>query len=839
MTADVSGDDTPTSDSTADENGSANANGPRSISEDSGVRRRIRSAVPTMIRGSYRAKFVISILLILVIISAVGATGYVNAERTVESDAEQQLTATVDMHADSINEWTIAMESHTRSLSSASELVGSNAESAEAYVVEEQAKLPVDVRAIHIVDTNDDAVLTSTNGELRGESLTAVDEPWTEIEPGVDLTAANDVWYSPTAYESTSLDDQVIAFASPIEGDEARITVVVGTIDYRVDGLRQLHEDQETMILNTDGDTVLASDELAGDPNEEIVESLGLVREGTAFERDDDAGLVIGYGATADNDWVAVTTVPAAQAFAASNAVGWTLLSVIGTGLLSLLAGGFFLARQTVTPLEDLRNRAERMEAGDLDVDLSTSRIDEVGQLYQSFDEMSAALETRITEARDAQADAEAAQEAAEEAKADAEAAQEEAEAERERMAEITEELQWTADQYSQTMRAAADGDLTVRADVDTDNEQMQEIGAEFNAMLEELESTVDDVKQFATDVAAASEQVSASSTEVQRASEQVADSVQEISDASARQSNQLQTVDAEMSDLSATTEEIASTATEVATVAERTVESSREGREAATAAIEEMNEVETKADHAVETIRSLENEVEEITELVDAISDVADQTNLLALNASIEATRAGEGGEAGGFDMVAQEIKALSADAKEAAAEIDDRIEEIRGKTDESVSVVEETSDRVEEGTEAVQPAVESLTEIATFAEDTNDGVKEISAATDAQASSTEEVVTAVDEVATSSEESAAEASNVSAAAEEQTASLTEVTDSVDSLADQAAALSQTLDRFETAVDRTKRAQIAEQNRTNGEPSEPETRDDDTDWAPSSSTHR
>ncbi|ELY99262.1 methyl-accepting chemotaxis protein [Natrialba asiatica] len=799
--AETAGGEDPETGETAGNEGSERHDGraAETIGDESGLGSTMRSLVPSVIRGSYRWKFVISVLAILVVLSGVGAIGYVNAQNTVETDAEQQLTATVDMHADSINEWTISMESHTRSLSSAPALSGTDTETAESHIIEEQAKLPVDVRAIHVVDTNYDRVLTSTNGEVSGRSLSSIDEPWTGIEPGVDLTAANDVWYSPAAYQSGTLDDRVIAFASPVEGDEARIAVVVGTIDYRVDGLRQLHEDQETMILNTEGDTVLASNDLSGDPDEEIVESLGTVREGTAFERD--GNLVIGYSAMADNDWVAITTVPTDQAFAASSAVGQSLLSVIGAGLLTLLVGGVFLARQTVTPLETLRDRAKRMEQGDLDIDLSTNRIDEVGRLYESFDEMSTALETRITEAKAAQAEAEAAQAEAEEAKTEAEAAQAEAEAERERMAEVTAELQRAADQYSRTMREAANGDLTVRADVDTDNEQMQEIGTEFNAMLDELEATVDEVKQFATDVAAASQQVSASSKEVQSASEQVAESVQEISDASERQSEQLQTVDAELSDLSASTEEIASTASEVETVAERTVDSSREGREAATVAIEEMTEVETEAERAVETIQSLETEVEQITELVDAISDVADQTNLLALNASIEATRAGEGGEAGGFDMVAQEIKELSADAKDAAAEIEDRIDDIREKTDESVDVVEHTSEKVEQGTEAVQPAVDALAEIAELAEDTNNGVTEISAATDAQAASTEEVVTAVDEVASSSEESAAEASNVSAAAEEQTASLSEVTRSVDTLADQAAELSQTLDRFETAV--------------------------------------
>ncbi|MFC7057212.1 hypothetical protein [Halovenus salina] len=170
--------------------------------------------VPAFIRRSYRAKFILTILAVVVVISAVGAAGYFNAQQTVQDDAEQQLTATVEMHADSINQWTISMESHTRSLSSAPELAGTGQERAEAHVIQEQAKLPVDVRAIHIVDTNEDQVLTSTNAEIRGESLDSIGEPWTEINLGIDLTSANDVWNSPTAYSDQTLDDQVMSFAA-------------------------------------------------------------------------------------------------------------------------------------------------------------------------------------------------------------------------------------------------------------------------------------------------------------------------------------------------------------------------------------------------------------------------------------------------------------------------------------------------------------------------------------------------------------------------------------------------------------------------------------------------
>jgi len=260
----------------------------------------------------------------------------------------------------------------------------------------------------------------------------------------------------------------------------------------------------------------------------------------------------------------------------------------------------------------------------------------------------------------------------------DVEAAKAEAEARSAEVERLNRRLETTADDYSATMDRAADGDLTVRLDADSESEAMEQIGAGFNEMMDEIEATMG-IQSFAGEVSAASEKTVAGVDTAEARSEDVSRSVTEIAEGADDQREMLERVSGEMNTLSATIEEVASSTETVADAAKETASIADEGQDTAGEAIDSVGESRDAIGETAEKVKILDERMEDIGEIVDLIGDIAGQTNLLALNANIEAARAGGGGGGSGgsdgFAVVADEVKQLAEETQEAAQEIEELI--------------------------------------------------------------------------------------------------------------------------------------------------------------------
>ncbi|WP_162224356.1 methyl-accepting chemotaxis protein [Halorussus amylolyticus] len=751
------------------------------------------------VRESYALKLAIALVSVVALTVAVGALVQAQTADQLRDDVQGQLTSISESQAGELETWLSNVNRQTRVLSEHPTINAGDTYRKRAVLRDLIADdgVPEGVVAVHYYDADEQTIVTSSAEDFVGVNPARENAPFATSPPTFD--DADDVHVSEPFHTSIT-DFPVVAVMSPVPDDPSKQIIFMVNIEERTQSLTGMVEGGSTVVVDSDGRYIVhpETDQLLtthGDGADSPVVEQGLAGESGFIEGEtsDETGeqMVLAYAPIDSTDWVVAVRVPESEAYAlgatvTSNIVGLILIAVVSLGLVGVTVGS-----NTVISLRQLSEKARAMESGDLGVSLETTRRDEFGTLYDSFDRMRDSLRDQVRESERAREEAEKARERTEDARKEAEERREEAQA-------LSTHLETKASHYEEVMNAAADGDLRVRVDTESKSDAMVAIGESLNEMLDDTERTVASVKRFSAHVSNAVVDVEDSAEEVMATGEEVSESVAEISAGATDQTEHLSEVADRMNDLSASAQEVAATVDEVAATSEQAAAAGELGREAAEDALAEMDAVETATERTVEEIEDLDAEMAAIGDIVEVITEIADRTNMVAINASIEAARSGANGD--GFAVVAEEVKSLAEKTKESASDIEGRIERVQSKTSQSVEGMTETSQRVTAGIETVEGAIDALEEIAAYVEETDASIHEINDATESQAEASSAVVTMVDDVASISEETATQAEGVADAAEDQTQTLTSVSRDAEGLAERAAELSELLDDFTVA---------------------------------------
>ena len=122
--------------------------------------------------------------------------------------------------------------------------------------------------------------------------------------------------------------------------------------------------------------------------------------------------------------------------------------------------------------------------------------------------------------------------------------------------------------------------------------------------------------------------------------------------------------------------------------------------------------------EHTEELVQQLGDEIKHIEQMSGTIRELSDQTHLLGLNAAIEAAHAQEAGR--GFQIVAQEVRKLASNSKQAQEQIQRKVLDIARMLN---SVQSETAAT----TASAQQQAFSSEELASFTKLIEDMVKEL----------------------------------------------------------------------------------------------------------------
>jgi methyl-accepting chemotaxis protein len=275
-------------------------------------------------------------------------------------------------------------------------------------------------------------------------------------------------------------------------------------------------------------------------------------------------------------------------------------------------------------------------------------------------------------------------------------------------------------------------------------------LGNAFARMTEDLQSQIRALAEGANVLGSAASEIVASTSQLVSSASEAAAAVSETTTTveEVRQTAQLASQKARL----------------VSDSAQRSAQISQAGRQSAEGIVEGMNQIRQQMDVIAGSMMRLSEQSQAIGQIIATVEDIATQSNLLAVNAAIEAARAGEQGK--GFGVVAQEVKSLAEQSRQATNQVRTILGDIQKATSAAVMAAEEGTKVVENGTRQTEIAGSSIQILAASVNDATQAAMQIAASSQQQLIGVDQVASAMDSIRQVSGQNVASATQLESAA-------------------------------------------------------------------------
>nr|WP_106779393.1 methyl-accepting chemotaxis protein [Lysinibacillus timonensis] len=296
--------------------------------------------------------------------------------------------------------------------------------------------------------------------------------------------------------------------------------------------------------------------------------------------------------------------------------------------------------------------------------------------------------------------------------------------------------------------------------------DEIGQLAVAFNKMSRQIRSLVEKTKNTSEQLLDSASNLSAISEETSASSDEIGLAINEIATGTQDQVNDLEEVNRRVELLSNSIETMGKQNKAMHNIAKHAEEITTEGIEIVHQLLRSNSDSLAASQGVSDEMKNLNSKTEQITKVMETIETIAEETNLLALNASIEAARAGEYGK--GFSVVANEIRKLAEQSKNATHQVQEVVSSIISETTKTVETVEgtvktakrlnddviltqnkfnEMSDSVKKISESLLAANKEMEAITSYNKLMSEGVENASRVTEQTAAAAQEIASSIDE--------------------------------------------------------------------------------------------